>query len=110
MCGCISWPEGACRPKGAWESWQRPTGKGGRQPCLTRGAAITRASAARHGRENIHVRYRSRRHGEAEAIVTPGERDALHREGALVRDYGDSRYLASADNWPFADRLKRPQQ
>lgn len=66
-------------------------------------------SRERHGRENIHVRYSSDRHGEAEAIVTPDERDALRRAGRLLRDRGDSRLLASMDNWSFMDHLKRPR-
>lgn len=48
-------------------------------------------------------------HGEAEAIVTPDERDALHCSGRLLRDRGDSRLLASMDNWSFMDHLKRPR-
>lgn len=68
-------------------------------------------SRERHGRENIHVRYSSDRHGEAEAIVTPDDRDALQRSGRLLRDRGDSRLLASMDNWTdmFSGHLKRPR-
>jgi hypothetical protein len=61
----------------------------------------------RHGRENVHVRYRSDKHGEAETNVTADERDALHRAGRLLLDRGDSRLLASMDNWHFLPNLKR---
>jgi hypothetical protein len=63
----------------------------------------------RHGRRDVHVRYRSDKHGEAETIVSPDERDALHRAGRLLLDRGDSRLLASMDNWHFLPNLKNPR-
>lgn len=45
----------------------------------------------RHGRKDIHVRYRSDKHGEAETIVSP-------------------ELLASMDDWSFLPHLKRPRQ
>lgn len=52
-----------------------------------------------HGREHVHVTYRMGDGREAQTIVSPQDRDALHRGGHLIGDHGDSRLLASMDRW-----------
>lgn len=65
----------------------------------------------RHGREHVHVTYQMDDGREAQTIVTPDERDALHQAGRLTRDHGDSRLLAGMDRWSnrFSLDLKRPR-
>lgn len=63
----------------------------------------------RDSREEVHVTYRGSDGNEYQALVTETQRDALHRAGALTRDRGESRLLASMDRWGDLggpDRLK----